>query len=130
MLKLKLNSYLRVVYKGTYLKPIDSSGVWLVRIFHLYRGGFRKVSSVGCFIKCSVRSTKPNNLVKKKSKLKGIIIHTSKEVSKKDGSSFRFKVNTTVLLKKRMTPKGKELIGPVLYNIKRKRFISSFSGII
>jgi len=119
-----------MVYKGTFLRPLDSCGVWLVRIFHLYRGGFRKVATTGCFIKCSVRSTKPNNITKKKTKLKGIIIHTVKSINKLDGSMLKFFNNTIVLLKKRMTPKGKEIFGPVVYNIKRKRFISSFPGII
>jgi len=38
--------------------------------------------------------------------------------------------NNVVLLKKRMTPQGKEIFGPTLYNIKRKKFVSSFVGSI
>ncbi len=119
-----------MVQKGTYLKPLDSCGVWTVKIFHLYRGGFRKFAYIGNFIKASVRTTKPNNIFRKKSKTKGIIIHTTKELLKKDGTLVKFFSNNVVLLKKRMTPRGKELTGPALYEIKRKKFISSFSGII
>jgi len=119
-----------MVQKGTFIIPIDSCGVWTARIFHLYRGGFRLSSTIGDFIKCSVRTTKPDNFVKKKTKIKGIILHTKKEIYKIDGSTIKFNSNRAVLLKKRMTPKGKELTGPILYNIKRKRFISSFAGII
>jgi len=119
-----------MVQKGTFLKPLDSCGVWTVKVFHLYRGGFRRIAGCGNFIKSSVRTTKPNNIFKKKSKTKGIIIHTTKEILKNDGSTMKFLVNSAVLLKKRMTPRGRELFGPVLYAIKRRRFISSFSGII
>jgi large subunit ribosomal protein L14 len=119
-----------MVQKGTFLKVIDSCGVRTVKIFHLYRGGFRKVSHIGNFIKCSVKTTKPNNFIKKKTKTKAIVIHTKKEFIKKDGSYIKFFINSSILLKKRMTPRGKELFGPVIYNIKRKKFINSFAGII
>lgn len=119
-----------MVYKGTYLNPIDSCGVWTVKVFHLYRGGFRRISYCGDFIKASVRTTKPNNILKKKSKVKGIVIHTRSLLGKIDGSKVNFNINSIVLLKKRMTPKGKDISGPTIYNIKRKRFLSSFPGII
>jgi large subunit ribosomal protein L14 len=57
-------------------------------------------------------------------------VQTKKEVSKIDGSYVKFKFNSVVLLKKRLTPKGKEIIGPTLTNIKRKKFLASFAGII
>jgi ribosomal protein L14 len=47
-----------------------------------------------------------------------------------DGSYVKFKYNNIVLLKKRLSAKGKEIIGPGLKNIKRKKFLMSFSNII
>ncbi len=120
----------RMIQKKTYLTPVDKSGVWWVNTFHLYKGFNRKVSGIGDFVRVSVRNTKPNNWVSKKSKLNGIIVQTKKEVSKIDGSYVKFKFNSVVLLKKRLTPKGKEIIGPTLTNIKRKKFLASFAGII
>jgi hypothetical protein len=35
-----------------------------------------------------------------------------------------------MLLKKRMTPYGKEFYGPTLKKIKRKKFLSTFPGVI
>ena len=35
-----------------------------------------------------------------------------------------------VLLKKRMTPRGKELLGPITYGLKRRKFVSSFGGVV
>ena len=43
-----------------------------------------------------------------------------------DGSFISFNKNSIVLLKKRLTPKGKSIRGPILRIIKRKKFISSF----
>ena len=50
-----------MVQKGSYLIPSDRCGVWFSRVFHLYGGFNRKVSTVSNFTKVSVRSTKPNN---------------------------------------------------------------------
>lgn len=119
-----------MIYKSSKLIPADKCGVWLVKVFHLYRGFSRKVAHTGDFIKCSVKKTRPENWLKKKIKTKGIIVRTKKEVFKRDGSFVKFFYNNAVLLKKRMTPQGKEIFGPTLYNIKRKKFVSSFVGTI
>jgi len=119
-----------MIYKKTYLVPVDKCGVWWVNTFHLYGGFSRKVSRVGNFIKISVRRTRPNNWVAKKSKSIGIIVQTKKEIVKRDGSWVSFKNNSVVLLKKRLASKGKEIAGPTVFNIKRKRFLMSFAGYI
>jgi large subunit ribosomal protein L14 len=119
-----------MIQKTTKLIPADKCGVWVVRVFHLYRGYNRKVSFIGDFIKASVRRTRPENWLQKKTKVRGIILRTKKETFKRDGSFVKFQENSAVLLKKRMTPQGKEVIGPILYNVKRKKFVSSFSGTI
>jgi ribosomal protein L14 len=55
---------------------------------------------------------------------------TKKEIKLNDGSYVKFKYNNSVLLKKRLTAKGKEIIGPGLKIIKRKKFLMSFSNVI
>lgn len=108
--------------------PADKCGVWWVKVFHLYGGGFRKSSTVGDFIKVSVRVTRPENWLAKKSKTKSIIIRVRQALVRRDGTKVVFRENSTVLLKKRLTPRGKELNGPLSNFIKRKRFSSSFPG--
>lgn len=117
-----------MILKRTKLVPIDRSGVLKLRVFHLYGGSKKKVARVGDFIKGSAIVVKENNWLKRKSKLNAILVRLKKESLKIDGSWVKFKKNCTVLLKKRLTPKGKELFGPVDFNLKRRKFISSFSG--
>lgn len=109
---------------------MDKCGVWWVSVFHLYKGFKRTVSKNGNFVKVSVKNTRPDNWVVKKTKINGIIILTKKEIRLKDGSYFKFKFNNIILLKKRLTAKGKEIVGPGLKTIKRKKFLMSFSGIL
>lgn len=89
-----------MIQKGTYLIPMDKCGVWWVSVFHIYKGFNKKIGKSGNFVKISVKSTRPDNWVLKKSKLNGIIILTKKEVVLNDGSYVKFKYNNIVLLKK------------------------------
>lgn len=119
-----------MIQKRSKLVPTDQSGVFWVRVFHLYRGGQRKVSRVGEFVKTSAIVVKTDNWLKRKSKIQGVIIRVKKESIKRDRSFIRFKTNNIVLLKKRLTPRGKELLGPVDVRVRRRKFVSSFSGAI
>lgn len=112
------------------MMPMDKCGVWWVSVFHIYKGFKKKIGKSGNFVKISVKNTRPDNWVIKKAKLNGIILLTKKEVKLKDGSYFRFKQNNIVLLKKRLAAKGKEIVGPGIKTIKRKKFLMSFSGIL
>ena len=119
-----------MIQKGTYLIPMDKCGVWWVNTFHIYKGFNKKIGNSGNFIKVSVKNTRPNNWIVKKTKLNSLIILVKKEIMLLDNSNYKFKNNNCVLLKKRLTPKGKEIVGPGLKIIKRKKFLTSFSGIL
>lgn len=119
-----------MIQKSTILIPADKCGVFTVNTFHLYKGFSRKFSGFGDYIKVSIRKTKPENQLNKKSKRKALIIRTKKNIILGDGSFVRFDYNSVVLLKKRLTPEGKEIFGPIVRNFKKKKFLSSFSGLI
>ncbi len=117
-----------MVLKESILVPADRCGVKFIKVFHLYRGWNRKCSHIGDFLKISVRKTVPSNWIKKKTKLKAFILRTKFKTTNNDGSSFNFKENNAVLLKKRLTTKGKEIWGPSIKKIKRRKFLASLVG--
>lgn len=117
-----------MIQKGTYVSPADSCGVIWVKVFHLYYGFNRKIARTGNFVKVSVKETKPDNWLLKKSKVKGIVVRTKKELSKIDGTTIKFKTNSIILLKKRMNSYGGRLLGPVPSTIRRRKFLNSFPG--
>ena len=59
-----------------------------------------------------------------------MVVRTKKEISKTDGTYINFSLNSVVLFKKRTTPQGKVIFGPTVKNINRKKFLSSFPGIL
>lgn len=115
-----------MIQKNTLIKPADNCGVIKSKVFHVYKGAKGKLAFIGDFVKTSAKLVKPENPIKKKSKIKAIIIRTVFSISRKDGSYVSFKKNSIVLLKKRLTPRGKSIRGPIIRIIKRKKFISSF----
>lgn len=119
-----------MIQKTSILIPSDKCGVFTVNTFHLYRGFLRKSSGFGEFIKVSIRKIKPENKLKKKAKRKAIIVRTLGGISFHDGSFIRFNYNSAVILKKRLTPEGKEIFGPILRNLRKKKFRSTFPGLI
>ena len=119
-----------MIKKATILNVSDKCGVWTVKAFHLYKGFNRKTAYANNFIKASVKTTKPDNWIGATSKVHGIVMLTKFFNIKPDGSNIRIYKNTVVLLKKRMTPRGKELFGPVLFSLRKKKFRISFPGII
>lgn len=119
-----------MIQKSSILIPADKCGVFTVNTFHLYKGFSRRFSGFGDYIKISIRKTKPENTLCKKNKRKALIVRTKKNISLSDGTFVRFDYNSVILLKKRLTPEGKEIFGPIVRNFKKKKFLSSFSGLI
>ena len=117
-----------MISKQTIQVPSDLCGVWIVRTFHLYGGSYRRHSKSGEFTKVSVRRTKSRNFIKKKKKSVCIVLRTRYHLRKKDGSYIRFRTNNCVLLKRRMTPRGRLLYGPVTCILRRRKFIASFAN--
>jgi len=115
-----------MIQKNSKIKPVDNSGVLKANVFHVYKN-LNRIALTGDFLKVSVRDINPDSLIKKKSKHISILIKTVYNNLKKDGSFIKFKNNGLVLLKKRLTPRGSNLKGPVSRNVRRKKFVSSFS---
>src|SRR5690349_13659544 len=119
-----------MIQKGSVLPTGDNSGVLKTKVFHIYKGSKGKIGYVGDFFKVSAREVLPENPIPKKSKHKSILIRTKYKNLRKDGSFIRFGDNILILLKKRLTPKSTLLRGSISRNIRRKKFISSFTKIV
>lgn len=115
-----------MIQKCTIIIPADNCGVIKTNVFHVYKNSKGRFGFSGDFLKVSVREVLPENAIKKKSKHKSILIRTIFKNFKKDASYIKFEFNSLILLKKRLTPKGKLIKGPISRIIRRKKFLSSF----
>ncbi len=120
-----------MIQQNSRLSVSDTCGVVYVKCFHVYQKKKSLIGLVGNFVKVSIRKTHSRLKQKlRRKKSKAIFITSRQFFSKPDGSVLKFYKNTCVLLKKRLTPRGKLVKGPIVYNFKRKKFISSFSRIL
>lgn len=117
-----------MINRETILSPADKCGVRKVKCFTILEGTYHRYAYVGQFIKCSARRVRGNSKFKKGKKFKAMIVRSKIKSLRKDGMCFWLKINNCVLLKKRLTTRGKNIRGPIAATIKRKKFMTAFSA--
>ncbi len=102
----------------------DNSGAKVLKCFKVLGGSKRRYASVGDIIVVSVKEAVANSKVKKGSVHKAVIVRTSKEILRADGSTIRFDENAAVLIKgKESEPVGTRIFGPVAREVRQKGFV-------
>ena len=125
--------------KKTILNIIDNCGVLKVKVIHHIFGFNKKTTKPGHFNKVTVNKrradyvwvkSKKIKIYKKGKKLISYFIRSKYKHTKLDGSSIKFKDNCSVILKKRLTIKGRYVKGPFIYGLRRKKILGSFPGLL
>jgi large subunit ribosomal protein L14 len=102
-----------MIQTATYLTVADNSGARKVMCIKVLGGTRRRYGSVGDVIVVSVKEAIPEAKVKKGDVLKAVIVRTSKEISRLDGTYIRFDDNSAVLINNQLEPLGTRVFGPV-----------------
>ncbi|MCP4290888.1 MAG: 50S ribosomal protein L14 [bacterium] len=117
-----------MIQETTKLKVADNSGAKVVECFRILGGTGRRYASVGDVIVASVKSAIPNGNVKKGQVVRCVVVRTSKEVGRKDGSYIRFSDNAAVILQpESIEPIGTRIFGPVARELRGKKFMKIVS---
>ena len=109
------------------LKVADNTGAKEVLTIRVIGGTKRRYASIGDKIVVSVKSATPNGMVKKGSVSTAVVVRTTKEVRRKDGSYIRFDDNACVLLEASGEMKGTRVFGPVARELRDKKFMKIVS---
>lgn len=127
-----------MIHKKSWLTISDNTNVKWLQVFHLYKGFYKKKTSIGFFIKGSARVVEPPRLEYKGFKFKfnlkgdicrGLLIRNRYNILKNDGSAVYFKKNNIILIKKKQDLKSKYLYGCVSKKLKRKKFLILFKSV-
>jgi large subunit ribosomal protein L14 len=116
-----------MIQMQTNLEVADNSGARRVQCIKVLGGSKRKVASVGDVIVVSVKEAIPRGRVKKGDVHRAVIVRTSKEIRRTDGSSIRFDRNAAVLINKQGEPIGTRIFGPVTRELRGKKFMKIIS---
>ena len=109
------------------LTVADNSGAKELYCIKVLGGSKRRYATIGDVIIVSVKEAIPNSKVSKGDVVRAVIVRTTKEISRPDGSSIRFDDNSAVVINKNNEPVGSRIFGPVARELRAKRFMKIIS---
>ena len=90
-------------------------------------GSGRRYAGIGDVIVAAVKDAIPGGNVKKGDVVKAVIVRTTKERRRGDGSYIKFDENAAVILKADGDPRGTRIFGPVGRELREKKFMKIIS---
>ena len=109
------------------LNVADNSGARKLFTIKILGGSRKRYASLGDIVTVSVREAIPNARVKKGDVVKAVIVRTTKEVRRPDGTYIKFDDNSAVLINAQGDPIGTRIFGPVARELRAKRFMKIIS---
>ena len=111
-----------MIQNQSVLDVADNSGAKKVMCIKVIGGSKRRYASVGDVIVVSVKEAAPNGKVRKGQIARAVVVRTSKELRRKDGSYIRFDTNSAVLVNNDGEPVSTRIFGPVARELREKNF--------
>ncbi|MAU89055.1 MAG: 50S ribosomal protein L14 [Flavobacteriaceae bacterium] len=109
------------------LKVADNSGAKEVLTIRVLGGTKRRYASIGDKIVVSVKQASPSGTIKKGQVSTAVVVRTTKEIRRIDGSYIRFDDNACVLLNPTGEMRGTRVFGPVGRELREKKFMKIIS---
>ncbi len=116
-----------MIQQETRLSVADNSGAKSVLCIRVLGGTKRRYASVGDKIVVAIKDALPSGNVKKGTVSKAVVVRTTKEVRRADGSYIRFDDNAVVLLNAADEMRGTRIFGPVARELREKQFMKIVS---
>lgn len=107
-----------MIQQETRLSVADNSGAKEVLCIRVLGGTRKRYARVGDKIVVSVKNALPGGDLKKGSVSKAVVVRTSKEYRRPDGSYIRFDDNACVLLNNAGEMRGTRIFGPVAREVR------------
>jgi large subunit ribosomal protein L14 len=109
-----------MIQQESRLTVADNSGAKEVLCIRVLGGSKKRYASVGDTIVVSVKSALPSGEAKKGTVSKAVVVRTTKEIRRQDGSYIRFDDNAVVLLNNLNEVRGTRIFGPVARELRDK----------
>jgi large subunit ribosomal protein L14 len=116
-----------MIHPESNLEVADNSGARRVQCIKVLGGSKRKTASVGDVIVVAIQEAIPRAKVKKGEVHRAVIVRTSYPVRRNDGTAIRFDSNAAVLINKQMEPIGTRIFGPVVRELRARKFMKIIS---
>jgi large subunit ribosomal protein L14 len=109
-----------MIQQESRLTVADNSGAKEVLCIRVLGGSKKRYATIGDKIVVSVKSALPAGEAKKGTVSKAVVVRTTKEIRRPDGSYIRFDDNAVVLLNNLNEVRGTRIFGPVARELRDK----------
>jgi large subunit ribosomal protein L14 len=117
-----------MIQQESRLKVADNSGAREILVIQVTGGSKRYYGGVGDIVVATVKSAQPHAAVKKSEIVRAVVVRTTKEYRREDGSYIRFDDNAAVILDGVTSlPKGTRIFGPVARELREAGFMKIVS---
>ena len=116
-----------MIQTETNLDVADNSGARRVQCIRVLGGSQRRYAGLGDIIVVAVQEALPNAKVKKGEVAKAVVVRTAREYQRADGTYIKFDTNSAVLINAQNEPIGTRIFGPVVRELRAKRYMKIIS---
>jgi large subunit ribosomal protein L14 len=116
-----------MIQQQTVLDVADNSGAKRVMCIKVLGGSRKRYARLGDVIVVAIKTAIPDGQAKKGTVAKAVVVRTTKEVRRQDGSYIKFDRNAAVLINNQNEPIGTRIFGPVARELRKKNFMKIIS---
>lgn len=127
VLNVQVKEDAEVIQQESRLRVADNTGAKEILCIRVLGGSSRRYAGIGDVIVATVKDAIPGGNVKRGDVVKAVVVRTTKERRRPDGSYIRFDENAAVLIKADNDPRGTRIFGPVGRELRDKKFMKIVS---
>jgi large subunit ribosomal protein L14 len=116
-----------VIQQQSRVKVADNTGARVVQVIRIIGRSQKTTAGVGDVVIASVKQAIPNAAVKKGDVVRAVVVRTTKELGRPDGSYIRFDENAAVLINNQGNPRGTRIFGPVARELRDRNYMKIVS---
>jgi large subunit ribosomal protein L14 len=116
-----------MIQQESRLTVADNSGAKEVLCIRVLGGTAKRYARIGDKIVVTVKNALPSGTIKKGTVVKAVVVRTTKEIRRNDGSYIRFDDNACVLLNNAGEMVGTRIFGPVARELRDKQYMKIVS---
>ncbi|MCZ6708377.1 MAG: 50S ribosomal protein L14 [Chloroflexi bacterium] len=112
-----------MIQQESSLRVADNSGARVIKCIRVLGGTGRRYAGVGDVIVATVKQADPGRDVKKGEVVRAVVVRTTKQYRRPDGSYIKFDDNAAVLLGVDQAPRGTRIFGPVARELRERDYM-------
>ncbi len=116
-----------MIQQESMVRIADNSGARRALVIRVLGGSKRRYAGIGDIVVVAVKDALPDGTVKRGDVAKAVVVRTTKELRRKDGSYIRFDENAAVIINDSNEPRATRIFGPVGRELREKKFMKIVS---